>query len=50
MTDLPSQTTSITLDGTTTKTVHRYGFEPERLAALEDRIDEIAGTEKWVKG
>lgn len=50
VTDLPSQTTSITLDGTTTKTVHRYGFEPERLAALEDRIDEIAETEKWVKG
>lgn len=48
VTDLPSQTTSITVDGTT-KTVYRYGFEPERLAMLEDKIDEIAGTEKWVK-
>jgi hypothetical protein len=48
VTDLPSQTTSITVDGMT-KTVYRYGFEPERLAMLEDRIDEIAGTEKWVK-
>lgn len=46
--DLPSQTTSITIDGST-KTVFRYGFEPEKLAALEDRIDEVAGTEKWVK-
>jgi len=49
VTDLPSQTTSITIDGKT-KTVYRYGFEPLRLAELEDRIDEIAGTEKWVKG
>lgn len=46
--DLPSQTTSITIDGTT-KTVFRYGFEPARLVELEDRIDEVAGTEKWVK-
>lgn len=49
VTDLPSQTTSITIDGKT-KTVYRYGFEPQRLAELEDRIDEVAGTEKWVKG
>ncbi|MGI0019926.1 MAG: DUF6438 domain-containing protein [Nitrososphaera sp.] len=48
ITDLPSQTTSITIDGTT-KTVYRYGFEPERLAMLEDRLDKVAGTEKWVK-
>ncbi len=49
VTDLPSQTTSITIDGKT-KTVYRYGFEPHRLADLEDKIDEIAQTEKWVKG
>ena len=48
VTDLPSQTTSITIDGKT-KSVYRYGFEPERLAMLEDKIDEIAQTEKWVK-
>lgn len=49
VTDLPSQTTSITIDGKT-KTVYRYGFEPQKLAELEDKIDEVAGTEKWVKG
>lgn len=49
VTDLPSQTTSIAIDGKT-KTVYRYGFEPQRLAELEDKIDEVAGTEKWVKG
>jgi hypothetical protein len=48
VTDLPSQTTTITIDGNT-KSVYRYGSEPERLAMLEDRIDEIAQTEKWVK-
>lgn len=48
VTDLPSQTTSITIDGKT-KSVYRYGFEPERLTMLEDKIDEIAQTEKWVK-
>jgi hypothetical protein len=48
VTDLPSQTTTITIDGQT-KSVYRYGFEPERLAQLEDKIDEIAQTEKWVK-
>jgi hypothetical protein len=47
VTDLPSQTTSITIDGTT-KVVYRYGFQPERLVMLEDMIDEVAGTEKWV--
>lgn len=48
VTDLPSQTTSITIDGET-KTVYRYGFEPQKLAMLEDRIDEVAQTGKWVK-
>jgi hypothetical protein len=48
VTDLPSQTTTITIDGNT-KSVYRYGSEPERLAMLEDKIDEIAQTEKWVK-
>lgn len=48
ITDLPSQTTSITIDRMT-KTVYRYGFEPERLVMLEDEIDKVAGTEKWIK-
>lgn len=48
VTDLPSQTTTITIDGMT-KFVYRYGSEPKRLAELEDKIDEIAQTEKWVK-
>lgn len=48
VTDLPSQTTSITIDGVT-KTVYRYGFEPQKLAALEDKIDQVAETAKWVK-
>lgn len=49
VTDLPSTTTSITIGGSE-KSVYRYGFQPENLIALEDRIDEIAGTAKWVKG
>lgn len=49
ITDLPSQTTSITIDGKS-KTIYRYGFEPRQLAELENKIDEIAGTEKWIKG
>lgn len=48
ITDLPSQTTSITLLGVT-KTVYRYGLEPQRLTMLEDKIDKVAGTAKWVK-
>ncbi|WP_415282862.1 DUF6438 domain-containing protein [Candidatus Nitrososphaera sp. FF02] len=48
VTDLPSQTTSITIDGET-KSVFRYGSKPPKLIILEDKIDEIAQTEKWVK-
>jgi len=48
-TDLPSQTTSITIDGET-KSVFRYGSKPPGLIILEDKIDETAQTEKWVKG
>jgi hypothetical protein len=42
VTDLPSQTTSITIDGNTTKSVYRYGTEPRGLVMLEDKIDEVA--------
>ena len=48
-TDLPSTTTSIAIGGSE-KSVYRYGFQPQNLIELEDRIDEIAGTAKWVKG
>ncbi|MCI0562668.1 MAG: DUF6438 domain-containing protein [Nitrososphaera sp.] len=47
--DLPSTTTSITINGIT-KSVYRYGSGPEGLEELENRIDQIAGTEKWIKG
>lgn len=49
VTDLPSTTTSITLSGSE-KSVYRYGLHPENLVELENKIDEIAGTAKWVKG
>ncbi|AIC14189.1 DUF6438 domain-containing protein [Nitrososphaera viennensis] len=49
VTDLPSQTTSITA-GDATKSVYRYGPEPQRLVMLEDKIDEVAKTAQWVKG
>jgi hypothetical protein len=49
VTNLPSQTTSITIDGKT-KAVYRHGSEPQRLAELEDKVDKILGTGKWVKG
>ena len=43
----PDYPVTIQADGKT-KTVYR--FEPHWLAELEDKIGEIAGTEKWVKG
>ncbi|HEY8140940.1 MAG TPA: DUF6438 domain-containing protein [Nitrososphaera sp.] len=48
-TDLPSTTTSIAVEGMK-KSVYRYGFGPENLIQLENKIDELAGTEKWIKG
>ncbi|MGI0028702.1 MAG: DUF6438 domain-containing protein [Nitrososphaera sp.] len=47
--DLPSTTTSITVAGVT-KSVYRYGFGPEELVQLENFIDELVGTERWIKG
>ncbi len=46
-TDLPSTTTSITIEGTT-KTVFRYGEGPGTLVQLENRIDELARTRERV--
>jgi hypothetical protein len=48
-TDLPSTTTSIAITGIK-KSVYRYGFGPENLIQLENKIDEIAGTERWIEG
>jgi hypothetical protein len=48
MTDLSSTTTSIAI-GASEKSVYRYGLHPENLVELENKIDEIAGTAKWVK-
>lgn len=48
VTDLPSTTTSISI-GDETKSVYRYGFGPERLVQLEDKIDEITGANEWIK-
>ena len=48
-TDLPSTTTSIAVAGMR-KSVYRYGFGPEDLIQLENKIDAIAGTERWIKG
>jgi hypothetical protein len=48
-TDLPSTTTSIVVAGMK-KSVYRYGFGPEKLIQLENKIDEIAETERWIKG
>jgi hypothetical protein len=47
VTDLPSTTTTITLNGET-KSVYNYFGAPEELEALEDKIDEISGAAEWV--
>lgn len=53
MTDMPSANTAFSLNGRAKSVAHYYGCGgPEilpRLTALERRIDEIAGTEKWIK-
>ncbi len=48
-TDLPSTTTSIAVAGMK-KSVYRYGSGPENLVQLENKIDELARTERWIKG
>ena len=53
MTDMPSAKTSISLSGRTKSVSHYYGCRgPEILAALtalERKIDEVAGTGKWIR-
>jgi hypothetical protein len=52
-TDMPSANTSIRLNGRAKSVAHYYGCDTEggltKLTALETRIDEVAGTQKWIK-
>jgi hypothetical protein len=48
-TDGPTFTTALTINGTSKEVQHYTGCEaPDELDALEDKIDEIVGTERWV--
>ena len=53
MTDMPSANTSLSLNGRVKTVAHYFGCRgPEiipALTALERKIDEVAGTEKWIK-
>ncbi len=51
-TDNPTVTLSIKLRGQAKKTIHDLGCmettDVEKLKSLEDKIDEIVGTKKWI--
>jgi hypothetical protein len=49
-TDLPSVITEVRMNGRTKRIEHDHGCmgAPEKLAALERRIDEVAGVRRWV--
>ena len=47
ITDLPTTTTSLTIDGKR-KQVVNYFNAPEELEALENKIDEISNSQQWV--
>jgi acetamidase/formamidase len=53
ITDMPSANTSIRLNGRAKSVAHYHGCGTEgalaKLTALETRIDEVAGTQKWIK-
>lgn len=53
ITDMPSANTSIRLKGKTKSVAHYYGCGDKgalaQLTALEKKIDEVAGTQKWIK-
>ncbi len=53
-TDLPTAVTSLRLDGRRKQVTHYHGcrgFEKkEALTALENKIDAVAGTARWVEG
>src|SRR5260370_28501169 len=52
-TDNPSAQTSIRMNGKTKSVLHYYGCRDSEvlrtLTALERKIDEVIGTEKWIK-
>jgi hypothetical protein len=45
--DMPTEYTSISVDGRTKK-IEDYYFAPSELKRIEEMIDEVAGTKKWV--
>jgi hypothetical protein len=49
-TDLPSVITEVRMDGRIKRVEHDHGCAdaPERLSALEQRIDDVAGVGRWV--
>ena len=53
ITDMPSAITSIRLKGKSKTVSHYYGCGDSgvlpKLTALENKIDEVAGTQKWIK-
>ena len=49
ITDMPTTITSITIDGRTKKVINYYGA-PKKLNELENKIDEITDSKKWVEG
>lgn len=53
ITDMPSAITAIHFQGKVKSVSHYYGCGNapalERLTALEKKIDEVAGTQKWIK-
>ncbi len=53
ITDMPSANTSIKIKGKTKSVQHYYGCGDKgalaQLTALEKKIDEVAGTAKWIK-
>lgn len=53
VTDMPSAETSIRFNGRTKSVSHYHGCGTEgalaKLTALENKIDEVVGTQKWIK-
>jgi len=47
VTDLPTAYTSLRV-GTTKKSVRDYAFAPQRLIKLENEIDRVANTRRWI--
>jgi hypothetical protein len=47
VTDLPTAYTSLRI-GTRKKSVRDYAFAPKRLTELEDEIDKVVNTKRWI--